>query len=84
MVSWLFCFLFYVIREFHRFLHQGVAENLERTVFAYVNLIHKWRLIHYFVFMQIILASLVCTSKIQNNFCFKVRIVMMISIKTEE
>ena len=84
MVSWLFCFLFYVIREFDRFLHQGVAENFERTVFAYINLIHKWRLINYFVFMQIILASLVCTNKIQKNFCFKVRLVRMISIKTEE
>jgi len=50
-----------------------------------IDLIHKWRLINYsFAFMLIILTSLVCTNKIQKNFCFKVRLVWTISIKTEE
>ena len=50
-----------------------------------IDLIHKWRLINYsFVFMLIILTSLVFTNKIQKNFCFKVRLVRTISIKTKE
>ena len=50
-----------------------------------IDRIHKWRLINYsFVFMLIILTSLVSTNKIQKNFCFKVRLVRTISIKTEE
>ena len=47
--------------------------------------IHKWQLTNYsFVFMLIILTSLVCTNKIQKNFYFKVRLVRMISTKTKE
>ena len=50
-----------------------------------IDRIHKWRLINYsFVFMLIILTSLVSTNKIQKNFCVKVRLVRTISIKTEE
>ena len=50
-----------------------------------IDLIHKWRLINYFfVFMLISLTSLVCTNKIQKNFCFKVRLVRIINIKTNE
>ena len=38
--------------------------------------IHKWRLINYsFVFMIIVLTSLVSRNKIQKNLCFKVRLV---------
>ena len=49
-----------------------------------IDRIHKWRLNNYsFVFMSI-LTSLVCTNKIQKNFCFKVRLVRMISTETEE
>ena len=45
----------------------------------------KWRLNNYsFVFMLIILTSLVSTNKIQKNFCFKARLVRVISIKTKE
>ena len=50
-----------------------------------IDRIHKWRLINYsFVFMLIILTSLVSTNKIQKNFYVKVRLVRTISIKTEE
>ena len=50
-----------------------------------IDRIHKWRLINYsFVFMLIILTSLVSTNKIQKNFCVKVRLVRTISIKTEQ
>ena len=39
---------------------------------------HKWRPINYsFVFILIILTSLVSTNKIQKNFCSKVRLVRM-------
>ena len=47
--------------------------------------IHKWQLCNYsFVFMLIILTSLVSTNKIQKNFCFEVRLVRMINTKTKE
>ena len=50
-----------------------------------IDRIHKWRLSNYsFVFMLIILTSLVNTSKIQKNFSSKVRLVRMISTKTKE
>ena len=50
-----------------------------------IDRIHKWRLINNsFVFMLIILTSLVSTNKIQKNFCFKARLVRVISIKTKE
>ena len=48
--------------------------------FKVIDRIHKWRLTNCsFVFMLIILTSLVSTNKIQKNFCFKVRLVKMIS-----
>ena len=46
--------------------------------------IHKWPLCNYsFVFMLIILTSLVSTNKIQKNSCFKVRLVRMINTETK-
>ena len=47
--------------------------------------IHKSRLCNYsFVFMLIILTSLVSTNKIQKYSCFKVRLVRMINTKTKK
>ena len=44
-----------------------------------------WAKNHYsFVFLLIVLTSLSSTNKIQKNFCFKVRLVRMISSKTKE
>jgi len=64
-----------------------ISQTRERSPAANsrIHLVHKWRLInYYFVFMLIILTSPVCTNKIQNNFCFKVRLVRMITIETTE
>ena len=53
--------------------------------FQHINHIHKWRLSNYsFVFMLIILTSLVSTDKIQKNYCAKVRLLRMIITKTKE
>ena len=73
-VSWI------IIHHYQTIFPRGVGTSEIKR-----NLLPKWRLINYsFVFMLIILTSLVCTNKIQKNFCFKVRLVRMISIKTKE
>ena len=47
----------------------------------FIDRIHKWRLSNYsFVFMLIILTSLVNTSKIQKNFSFQRKEVLLLSI----
>ena len=45
-----------------------------------IDRVHKWLLSNYsFVFMLIDLTSFVCTKRIENNLCFKVRLARMIS-----
>ena len=58
---------------------------LLRSLSSDIDRIHKWRLSNYsFVFMLIILTSLVNTRKIQKSFCSKVTLVRMINTKTKE
>ena len=46
---------------------------------------HKWRLSNiFFVFMLIIFTGLDSANEIQKNFCFKERLVRMVSTKTQK
>ena len=71
------------LRAFHVCVSSGLnciclSDHIDRYI-------HKCQQNNYsFLFMVIILTSLVSTNKMQNNFCFKVRLTRMISTKTKE
>ena len=74
-------------------INQYQPDSLRSTVHVMLSYgsIYKWWLsnnnitqLPFIVFMQIGLTTLISTNRIQNNFCFKVTLVTMLSSKTKD
>lgn len=71
-------------RKLNTIFSQPWIDGIHGVIYSFsqkpIDRIHKWRPSNYsFVFMLINPTSLISTKKIQENFCFKVRLLRMIS-----